>query len=140
MFKRTFKRTLKQRIKIEASYSEWFEVICGIPQGSVLGPLLFNIYINDIFFEIQKSNICNFAADNTLKSSSQDLQTVIESFTYDVKNVLVWFRINSMKANPEKFQFVILSKTGLPQYNLLIDSNVIKESADVEMLGFNCRQ
>ena len=75
-----------------------------------------------------------------MKSSSQDLQTVIESFTYDVKNVLVWFRINSMKANPEKFQFVILSKTGLAQYNLLIDSNVIKESADVEMLGFNCRQ
>ena len=39
-----------------------------------------------------------------------------------------------MKANPEKFQFMILSKTRCTQYNLLIDSNVIKESADVEML------
>ena len=39
-----------------------------------------------------------------------------------------------MKANPEKFQFMILNKTRWPQYNLLIDSNVIKESADVEML------
>ena len=47
---------------------------------------------------------------------------------------LTWFQINSMKANPEKFQFMILSKTRRPEYNLLIDSNVIKESADMELL------
>ena len=60
---------------------------------------------------------------------------LIENLTYDLKNVLTWFKINSMKANPEKFQFMILSKTRRPEYNLLIDSNVIKESADVELLG-----
>ena len=49
-------------------------------------------------------------------------------------NVLTWFQINSMKANPEKFQFMILRKTRRPEYNLLIDSNVIKESADMELL------
>ena len=59
---------------------------------------------------------------------------LIENLTYDLKNVLTWFKINSMKANPEKFQFMILSKTRRPEYNLLIDSNVIKESADVEIL------
>ena len=69
-----------------------------------------------------------------LYSCSQDLQTVIENLAYDVKNVLTCFRTNSVKANPEKFQFMILSKTRRPEYNLLIDSNVIKESADVEML------
>ena len=68
-------------------------------------------------------------------SLSQDLQTVIENLTYDVKNVLTWFKINSMKANSEKFQFLILSKTRRPEYSLLIDSNPIKESADVELLG-----
>ena len=47
---------------------------------------------------------------------------------------MTWFQINSMKANPEKFQFMILSKTRRPEYNLLIDSNVIKESADMELL------
>ena len=125
----------KQRTKVGSSYSDWFEFLRGIPQGSILGPLLFNIFINDIFFEIQKSNICNFADDNTLYFCSQDLQTVIENLTYDVKNVLTWFKINSMKANPEKFQFMILSKTRRLEYNLLIDSNVIKESADVELLG-----
>ena len=75
----------KQRTKIGFSYTDWFEFIRGIPQGSLFGPLL--IFINDIFFEIQKSNICNFADDNTLYSCSQDLQTVIENLTCDVKNV-----------------------------------------------------
>ena len=68
-----------------------------------------------MFFEIQKSNICNFANDNTLYSCSQDPQTVIENLTYDVKNVLTWFKINSMKVNSEKFQFMILSKTRCPE-------------------------
>ena len=123
----------KQRTKVESSYSDWFEFVCGNSQGSILGPLFFNIFINDIFSEIQESNICNFADDNTLYSCSQDLQTV-ENLTY-MKNVLTWFKINSMKANPRKFQFMFLSKTRRPEYNLLIDSNVIKEPAEKEMLG-----
>ena len=65
---------------------------------------------------------------------SQDNQTFIENLTYDVKNVLTWFKIKSMKANPEKLQFMILSKTRRLQYNLLVDSNVIEVSADVELL------
>ena len=54
----------------------------------------------------------------------------------DVKNILTWFKINSMKANPDKFQFMILSKTMHPEYNLLIDSNAIKESADVALIYY----
>ena len=78
----------KQRTKVGSSYSDWFEFLRGIPQDSISGPLLFNMFINDIFFEIQKSNICNVADDNTLYFCSQYLQTVIEDLTYDVKNVL----------------------------------------------------
>ena len=54
---------------------------------------------------------------------------------YNVKNVLVRFKINPAKANPEKFQFMIFHKTQCPEYDLLLALNVIKESDDVKFLG-----
>ena len=59
--------------------------------------------------------------DDRLYYCSQDLQTVVKRLTFHVKQVLTWLKVNSMKANPEKFQFMILRKTRRPKCNLLID-------------------
>ena len=56
------------RTKVGSSYSKWSKICRGTPQGSILGPLLFNIFINDIFFFVEKSEIYNFADDNTIYS------------------------------------------------------------------------
>ena len=55
-----------QRVKINSSFSNWSKLLSGVPQGSVLGPLLFNIYINDLFLELVNTHACNFADDTTL--------------------------------------------------------------------------
>ena len=85
------------------SYSSWYDIIRGVPQGSILGPLLFNIFINDLFFVITLSEVCNFADDNTLYSSNKELELVFRNLESDLNNVLAWFNINSLKANPGKF-------------------------------------
>ena len=66
----------KQRTNVGSSYSNWSEIKRGIPQGSILEPLLFNIFINNLFFIIEKSDIYNFVDDNTLYSCGANLKTV----------------------------------------------------------------
>ena len=55
-------------LKVGSAYSKWSKIRPGIPQGSILGPILFNIFINDIFMFIEQSDICNFADNNALYS------------------------------------------------------------------------
>ena len=62
----TYLSLRKHRTKVGSSYSKWSEICRGIPLDSILGPLLFTIFINDIFFFVEKSEICNFADDNTI--------------------------------------------------------------------------
>ena len=55
-----------QRTSVNASFSDWKEIETGFPQGSILGSLLFNIFLNNIFYFINNGNLCNYADDNTL--------------------------------------------------------------------------
>ena len=126
----------KQRTKIGSAYSNWSKVLRGIPQGSILGPLLFNIFINDIFFFIEKSEICNFADDNTLYSCDRNLLRIKENLTFDMKNILLWFRTNSLKANAGKFQFMILNRKNHRRQRMVINSITVKESNEV-ILRYN---
>ena len=100
----------KQRTKIGCSFSSCYDIVTGIPQGSILGPSLVNIFINDLLLLQSKSEMCNFADDNRLYSYDKELSTVISNLKYDMTNILNWFRYNSMKANPDKFQFMILGQ------------------------------
>ena len=93
----------KHRTEVGSSYSKWSEIY----RGSILGPL-FNIFIKDIFFFVEESEICNFADDNTVYSCGKKLPKIKEYLICTMKNILNSFRSNSLKTIPGKFQFMIL--------------------------------
>ena len=93
----------KQKTLVGSAYSKWSKIRCGIPQGSILGPILFNIFINEIFMVIEQSDICNFAGNKTLYSYGEWLTEIKENLIFDTKGILNWFRLNSLKANPGKY-------------------------------------
>ena len=86
--------TLKRWIGSDRSTAKVIKI--GVPQGSVLGPLLFNIFINDLFLINLDSEICNFADDNTLYSCGHDLQEIVTNLENDLSELLEWFKSNGM--------------------------------------------
>ena len=110
--------------------------IKGGTRGSILGPLLFNVFINDLFFFMDKCTLYNYADDNSISFSSDDISIVCSNIVNDAKNAINWFELNGMKANPDKFQFMIMSKESYVGHEICIDENVtISSEKCVKLLG-----
>ena len=91
----------KQRCKIEAKYSNWLEILIGVPQGSVLGPLLFNIFINDIFLFMSDSDLCNFADDTTISTYGSNIERTVSKTELELISI----------QNSKQFKTIRLSLT-----------------------------
>ena len=77
----------KQRTKINDAYSKYCEILFKVPQCFTLGPLLFNIYICDMFYDINDFNIASYADDNTPYANSSNLDTVLNKLEKSTNNL-----------------------------------------------------
>jgi hypothetical protein len=100
----------KQQIKVNNVLSGWADIHKGVPQGSILEPLLFDVFINDIFFWVNNGSLYYYADDNTLSFYSPDFDLLISTLESQSKILIGWFRVNKIKANPYKFQVLAVGK------------------------------
>ena len=96
----------KQRVKINTIFSTWNDLINGLPQGSVLGDLLFNINLNDLSFFLQEINICNFADDTTSFICDETLESVLDKLERNSELEIFLFGNNYIKLNTDQCSFL----------------------------------
>ena len=114
-----------QMTKTGSSVSTWFYVITGLSQQSLI---FFNTFINDLFLFVTQSQVYNIADGITLYGCNKKLLVIFQDSVYNLKNVLNWFKINSLKANPTKF--LVLSGSISNSYVLNFDGMKISVYID----------
>ena len=105
-----------QRIKINISFSTWAEILQDVPQGSMLGPLRFNIYLKYLLFLDLESDLCNFADDNTLHVCCLILNSVVDKLETSAKSVTNWLEFNYMKLNESECKLLISGTMAYSKY------------------------
>ena len=126
----------KQRVKIGNVKSEWGEIGKGVPQGSILGPLIFNIFLNDLFYFVKQGSMYNYADDNSVSVSHRELNILTRQLQTEAEVTIQWFADNAMEANPAKFQGLLLKgNKQASDFRVTIQGQQIEFSKSITTLG-----
>ena len=119
--------------------SNFLTLLSGVPQGSILGSILFNIFLNDILSTLKLSALFNFADDNTISTSPDNIDHLLLTLKHESELAVKWFTKNQIIVNPDKFQAIILQNSrnskNYESVKLEIGSAKIETKNKVNLLG-----
>ena len=104
---KSYQANLWQRTKVNISFSSCSDLLLWVPHGSILEPILFNIYINDFFYITELTNVCNYADDTAFHACDSDLENLINRLEPDSMLAIEWFESNYMKLNEDKCHILL---------------------------------
>ena len=128
----------KQYVEVNGASSDVLDVMCGVPQGSVLGPLLFLIFINDLPAVCKKLKFYLFADDTNVYFESDSLDLLEKTMNKELKKVDKWLITNRLALNVDKSHFALFhSSSNIPhrKIRIKIRNKRITEENDVKFLG-----
>ena len=122
----------KQYVEFKKEISETRSITCGVPQGSVLGPLLFIIYTNDLPQSIQNSKCILFADDTTIYTSASQPSEAYNMKNIDLNILCDWFKANKLSLNVSKTTYMMFNKN---IQNLIINTPLKIGNAQIERVS-----
>ena len=131
----SYLRNRLQRTNVNNNFSLWKDIFSGVPQGSILGPLMFNIYINDIFLFPDNGCLSNYADDTTLYSIGENHNTNRNILIKSFLSLQKWFYDNYMVLNQGKCCYMSFGSNPDKSDLILEDSTKIPSAEEYAILG-----
>ena len=130
----------KQYVYYNSCKSKYKNISCGVPQGSILGPLLFLLYVNDIINTTKVLKFVLFADDTTITYSHTDIISKFELINNELQDVCNWFKANKLSVNASKTNYMLLGtshKTGINHDNIhiILDQTNLERVQKTKFLG-----